>query len=82
MQWEQNSLALLKKKLTHLEGVEREEQFRRLRQYSSDISSVPGRTHLIEHDIDVGEAVPVTVSPYRVSPMKQKLAKKDLGEYA
>ena len=76
-QWERNSFHLLREKVAHL-GDQQNELLRRLRKYSSVFSSVPGRTQLIEHDIDVGDAEPVKLPPYRVNPMKQALVEKEL----
>ncbi len=39
-------------------------------------SDVPTRTHVIEHDIDVGMAQPVKQHPYRVNPIKKTLLQK------
>ncbi len=77
-QWEKNSLTLLAEKLSHLPRGQRKELLERLGRYPSVFSSAPGRTHLIAHDIDVGEAAPVKLPPYRVNPEKQRLVEKEL----
>ena len=76
--WEQNSVLLLEQKLQHLEGMQKREMLRRLSQHPSMFDSVPRRTTLIQHDIDVGESIPVKLPPYRVNPQKQQLVEKEL----
>lgn len=41
-------------------------------QFPELFSDVPGRTHLIEHDVDVGEAKPIKQRFYRVNLEKRK----------
>lgn len=41
-------------------------------------TDVPGCTTVIEHDIDVGIALPFKQHPYRVNPMKRELLKKEV----
>ena len=38
----------------------------------------PGRTSLLVHDIDVGDASPIKQSPYRLNPDKSNLVKKEI----
>ncbi|MPC72259.1 hypothetical protein E2C01_066557 [Portunus trituberculatus] len=45
--------------------------------YPSVFASAPGRTYWAEHDVDVGEAEPVKLSPYRVSPLHVDLLQKN-----
>lgn len=40
--------------------------------YPALFSDTPSQTHLLEHDIDVGEAQPVKQRFYRVSPDKRE----------
>ena len=77
-QWESNSLGLLRGRLKHLPVARQEELFGRLSQYPAVFGNAPGLTHLISHDIDVGEAQPVKLPPYRVNPQKQLLVEKEL----
>ncbi len=41
-------------------------------------NDVPTRTHLIEHDIDVGDAQPIRQRFYRVSEEKRKVMEKEI----
>ena len=75
---ESNDQQMLMNKLSHLPVEQQEEMLKRLAQYPSVFGSVPGRTHLVTHDIEVGEAKPVKLPPYRASPQKQQLLKKEL----
>lgn len=59
--------------------MQQEELHLRLKKYPSVFGSVAGRTHLIEHDSDVGEAVTVKLPSYRVNPFKLKLVEKELN---
>lgn len=42
-----------------------------IRSYPTLFSDVPSRTHLVEHDIDVGEVTPIKQRFYRNSPEKR-----------
>ena len=39
---------------------------------------MPKQTHVIEHDIDVGSAIPIKQHPYRVNPMKRAILRKEV----
>ena len=39
---------------------------------------LPSRTYLIEHDIDVGSALPIKQQAYRVNPRKRELLQKEV----
>ena len=39
---------------------------------------VPGRTSLVEHDVDVGDSPPVKQHPYRVNPSKMEILRKEV----
>ena len=73
-----NNLQLLRDKLAHLPEEKKKEMFQQLSQYPAVFSTAPGRTQLATHDIDVGEATPVKLPPYRVNPQKQQLLEKEL----
>lgn len=42
------------------------------------LNDVPSRTTVLEHDIDVGNATPIKPHPYRCSPTKREVMKKEL----
>jgi hypothetical protein len=66
-------------KLSHIrDGKERKAIKDLILEYSHIFSDVPGRTHLLHHDIDVGDAVPVKQTPYRLSPVKKQALDDEL----
>ena len=76
----QNSQILndLGTKLSHLPIVQRKELAEVITQYREVFPDVPSKTNLIEHDVDVGDSVPIKQHPYRVSPMKKELLDKEV----
>lgn len=42
------------------------------------VTDVPSQTHLLKHDIDVGESQPIKQHPYRVCPDKRRRLKKQV----
>ena len=76
----QNSQILndLGTKLSHLPSVQRKELAEVITQYREVFPDVPSKTNLIEHDVDVGDSVPIKQHPYRVSPMKKELLDKEV----
>ena len=76
----QNSQILndLGTKLSHLPLVQRKELAEVITQYREVFPDVPSKTNLIEHDVDVGDSVPIKQHPYRVSPMKKELLDKEV----
>ena len=76
----QNSQVLndLGTKLSHLPLVQRKELAEVITQYREVFPDVPSKTNLIEHDVDVGDSVPIKQHPYRVSPMKKELLDKEV----
>ena len=41
-------------------------------EYPQLFTDIPGRTNLIQHDVDVGDASPIKQHPYRAHPEKQQ----------
>ena len=77
--WQGNSEAVLREKLQHLPLPQRNELWSKLSEFSPVFARAPGKTTWIEHDIDVGEAKPVKLPPYRVNPEKQALIEEELN---
>ena len=46
--------------------------------YNALFSDVPMTTHLIEHDVDVGNATPIKQHPYRVNPVKLEAIRTEI----
>lgn len=42
-------------------------------------SSIPGKTDYIQQDLDVGDATPVKLPPYRISPKYASVMQKELN---
>lgn len=65
------ALKALPSTLSHLDEDKRSELICLINAYPTLFSDIPSQTHLIEHDIDVGEAQPIRQRFYRVSPDKR-----------
>ena len=66
------ALAELDTLFGHLSADRASEVRKLLSDFPSLFSDTPSCTHLIEHDIDVGDAQPIRQRFYRVSPQKQQ----------
>lgn len=49
-----------------------------IQSFPSLFKDVPGRTSLLQHDVDVGDAQPIKQHPYRVNPYKRKVMKAEV----
>lgn len=65
--------------LSHLIAAERDDMTKIIRTYGNLFSDVPSRTTLIEHDIDVGNSLPIKQHAYRVSPEKRTQLQKEVA---
>ncbi|XP_042559700.1 uncharacterized protein LOC116219171 [Clupea harengus] len=80
--------AQLHKHLSHLSERERADVVELINAFPSLFADVPSCTTVVEHDIDVGSAMPIKQHPYRVNPTKRAilgqevdyLLKHDLAE--
>ena len=72
-------LANLDQKLGHLSQVEKEELGNLLLDYNTVFPDVPSQTHIVTHDVDVGDAAPIKQHPYRVSPQKAEKMSKEVS---
>lgn len=43
------------------------------------LNDVPGKSHLVKHDVDLGDSAPVKQSPYRVNPLKGEILKQEVN---
>ena len=70
----QNSDVLenLPAKLSHLSSDKQEDISSLILEYKHLFSDTLGRTDMMDHDVDVGDAAPIKQHPYRVSPMKRE----------
>ena len=62
-----NSMALknLQDSLQHLDVSKRKSLINIINEFQDIFKDTPGRTTILEHDVDVGEAQPVKRCPYR-----------------
>ncbi len=64
--------------LVHLSDPQRTEMTRLINSFPRLFSDVPMRTHVLEHDINVGDHSPIKQSPYRVNPTKRKIMEAEV----
>ena len=62
----------LDSQLSHLSPSQLGELKALILAYPQLFSDVPSRTNLVQHEVDVGDAIPIKQHPYRVHPEKQK----------
>lgn len=65
--------------LGHLNFSEKKEIADVINSYPSLFGDTPSRTHLLVHDIDVGDSQPIRQHFYRVSPNKRKVLDAEVG---
>ena len=73
------TLKQLPQLLQHLSGNKRAELMFLIQEFPMLFSDTPTRTHLLEHDIDVGESLPLRQRFYRVSQQKKKHIDKEVA---
>lgn len=75
-----NSVALqtLPFLLSHLNSSQQADVVNLLQSYRSLFSDIPSQTHVLSHDIDVGDSKPIKQHPYRVNPDKRRRLKKQV----
>ena len=70
--------ACLSDELAHLSG-DRSHALRALvERHPQLFRDTPGLTKLVVHDVDVGDAAPIKLSPYRVHPSKIPLVQQEI----
>ena len=72
------SLSDLDSFLSHLTQEQRDSLKGVINNYPEICQDVPGRTSLLEHDVDIGDAKPVRQPPYRVDSNKLKIINKEV----
>lgn len=63
-------------KLCHLPELEHNEMVEILESYVQIFQDKPGRTSMLFHDVDVGNASPIKQHPYRLNPTKLEYVRK------
>ncbi|PIK47381.1 hypothetical protein BSL78_15768 [Apostichopus japonicus] len=72
-------LCNLDSKLGHLQRNEREDLKRLISSFPSILNDIPGKTSVLFHDVDVGDAKPIKQHPYRLNPSKLSWLGKKLN---
>ena len=77
----QNSdvLKILNEKLKHLLPDQQKELEQLIHSHKGIFQDTPQRTHIAEHDVDVGDSAPIKQHPYRMSPIKTKIMQKEIN---
>lgn len=75
--WAENG-ANLQSKTSHLSSDRAVQLAALLRDHREVFASTPGRTDWAEHDVDVGDAAPIKLPPYRVSPRHIGLLRQEI----
>ena len=65
-------LSNLDEKLCHLTPEQQCQLLDLVHEFAHLFNYVPGRTDLVYHDVDVGEAIPVKQHPYLMNPIKME----------
>lgn len=63
---------------THLSNQERQELIELVREFEGSFSDMPGKTALIEHDIELTSNGPIRSKPYRWSPRQKEILKSEI----
>jgi len=72
------ALANLENKLLHLTPTQRSEMTSLIRDNEQLFPDVPGKASGMFHDVDVGDNRPIKQHPYRVSPQKRDIIRKEV----
>ena len=71
-------LSNLDNKLGHLSPEQQNDITDIIHDYSALFPDIPGRTTVVEHDVDIGDSKPVKQHPYRVNPVKAEKLKAEV----
>ena len=64
--------------LQHLDETKRNSLINIIKEFPEIFKDTPGRTSVLKHDVDVGEAYPIKQRPYRLNPFKNEVVKKEV----
>ena len=78
--WKENRdvVADIRDKTKHLAPHQQDEMTSLLLRYKDVFRNAPGKTDVLEHDVDVGDATPIKQRPYRVSPQRAEIIRKEI----
>ena len=66
-------------KFQHLDSGKAKSLIKLINEYRDLFQDTPGRTNVLQHDVDVGEAQPVKQCPYRLNPLKREIVKEEVN---
>ncbi len=75
-----NNSQILADLLFYLDKGKRNDVIGLITSFCSFFLDTPGRTSVIEHDIDVGNSSPIKENAYRVNPVKRELLKQEAND--
>ena len=77
---ETNSFALerLDEMLSHLDDEKKNDVKELIDEFKDLFKDSPGKTNILVHDVDVGDALPIRQHPYRMNPEKTALVDKEI----
>ncbi|XP_066940971.1 uncharacterized protein [Macrobrachium rosenbergii] len=65
-------------KFQHLNEEKSSSLIKLINKYKDLFKDTPGRTTILEHDVDIGEAKPIKQCPYRPNPTKRDIVKEEV----
>ena len=68
----------LKLKFQHLDAGKASSLISLIHEYKDLFKDSPGRTNVLQHDVDVGDARPIKQSPYRLNPQKREIVNQEV----
>lgn len=68
----------LKNKFQHLDAEKAASLIKLINEFKDLFQDAPGRTNILKHDVDVGEAQPIKQCPYRLNPLKREIVKEEV----
>ncbi|XP_066946104.1 uncharacterized protein [Macrobrachium rosenbergii] len=77
----ENSTVLdnLQEKLRHLEKAQVKSLVNLINENKILFQDAPGRTSLLQHDVDIGQASPIKQCPYRLNPFKRNIVQSEVN---
>ena len=65
--------------LSHLSGTDKGDILKLIEHHHTLFSDLPTQTTVLQHDIDVGECLPIKQHAYCVNPTKRAQMQKEVG---
>lgn len=65
-------------KFQHLDSEKSESLISLIDRYRDLFQEAPGRTTILEHDVDIGDSKPIKQCPYRLHPLKRNIVQEEV----